>query len=77
MRMKLAVFEALSTLLRGDPESPANRAARRVLVDGISQADAMRETGATRSSVSDAVRRFEKTDTLVRESYGLKSRTKI
>jgi transposase len=76
MRMKLAVFEALSTLLRGDPESPANRAAKRVLVDGISQADAMRETGATRSSVSDGVRRFEKADSLIRESYGLKPRSK-
>lgn len=74
MRMKEAVFEAVSTLLKGNPESAANRAARRVLVDGISQADAMRETGATRSTVSDAVRRFEKTDTFIREAYGLKPR---
>lgn len=55
MAMKGAVYDALVKLMRGSPQSAANRAARRVLVDGITQADAVRETGATRSTVSDAV----------------------
>ena len=36
--MKGAVYDALVKLMRGSPESAANRAARRVLVDGITQA---------------------------------------
>lgn len=51
-------YDVLVKLLRGSPESAANRAARRVLVEGLPQAEAMRETGATRSAVSDAVTRY-------------------
>ena len=51
-------YDTLLKLMRVSTESAANRAARRVLVDGISQADAVRETGATRSTVSDAVSRY-------------------
>ena len=58
MTMKGSRFDLLVKLMRGNPGSAANRAARRVLVDGIAQADAMRETGATRSSVGDAVTRY-------------------
>ncbi len=74
MTMTGAEYDALVKLMRGIPESAANRAARRVLVDGISQAEAGREMGATRSTVSDAVTRIEKADQLIRDAYGLKSR---
>lgn len=67
--MKGSEFDALVELKKGDPESPANRAARRVLVDGISQADAMRETGSTRSTVCDAVKRWSDYDAIIRKGY--------
>jgi hypothetical protein len=62
-------FDALVKLMRGDSESASNRAARRVLVDGITQAEAFRETGATRSGVSNAVRRYLEADRLMRGVY--------
>tara|TARA_R110001592_G_scaffold47952_4_gene151520 strand:+ start:2749 stop:2964 length:216 start_codon:yes stop_codon:yes gene_type:complete len=64
-------FEALVKLMRGDPESSSNQAAKRVLVDGISQADAMRETGSKRNAVSNAVSRYRKADDLMRHVYGV------
>lgn len=73
MAMKGAEYDVLVKLMRGSPDSPANRAARRVLVDGITQADAVRETGATRSTVSDAVTRYEEADRAIREAYGVKA----
>jgi transposase len=63
-------YDALVKLKRGDPKSAANRAARRVLIDGISQADAMRETGASRSTVHLTVKRYEEADELMRSVYG-------
>lgn len=73
--MKGEEYDALVKLMRGIPESAANRAARRVLVDGISQADAVRETEATRSTVSDAVARYEEADRLIRAAYRLSKRS--
>jgi hypothetical protein len=67
--MKGSEFDALVELKKGDPESPANRAARRVLVDGISQVEAMKETGATRSTVWDAVKRWSDYDAIIRKGY--------
>ena len=55
MAMTGEQYDALVRLMRGSPESAANKAARLVLVDGLTQAEAVRETGATRSTVSDAV----------------------
>ncbi|WP_338924790.1 TrfB-related DNA-binding protein (plasmid) [Pseudomonas silesiensis] len=65
-------YDALVKLMRGDAESAGNRAARRVLVDGISQADAMRETGATRAAISNAVRRYMDAGQLMRDVFGVK-----
>ncbi len=67
--MREREFYALVKLKQGDPKSAANRAAKRVLVDGISQAEAVRETGATRSTVCDAVKRWADADALVRDAY--------
>lgn len=71
MAMKGSRFDLLVRLMRGNPESAANRAARRVLVDGIAQADAMRETGATRSSVGDAVTRYREAYQDTCEAFGV------
>lgn len=71
MLMKLAVFDALSKIARSDLDSAASRSAKMVLVYGVSQAEAVRETGATRSTVSDAVRRVQKYDEMIRKAYGL------
>lgn len=62
-------YDALVKLMRGVPDSAANRAARRVLVDGVSQADAMRETGCSRSTVSLTVQRFSEANELIRAAY--------
>lgn len=62
-------YDALVRLMRGDPGSAGNRAARRVLVDGLSQADAAREAGAKPAAVSNAVRRYMKADSLMRKAY--------
>jgi hypothetical protein len=62
-------FDVLTILLRGSPDSPANQAARAVLVDGVTQAVAMRATGATRSTVHDAVKRYGEADAKIRGAY--------
>lgn len=77
MAMTGAEYDALVKLMRGNPGSAANRAAKRVLVDGTSQAAARRETGATRSTVSDAVARYEEADRLIRVAYRVKRREEL
>lgn len=69
MTMTGEQFDAIAKLKRATPDSGANRAARRVLVDGISQADAMREVGIGRATVSNAVRRYQADDALMRAAY--------
>jgi len=59
-------YDALVKLMRGSPESPGNLAARRVLVDGLPQADAMRETGASRSTVHLTVKRYQEAYDLIK-----------
>tara|TARA_R110002124_G_scaffold128157_4_gene288550 strand:+ start:4339 stop:4590 length:252 start_codon:yes stop_codon:yes gene_type:complete len=73
MAMTGEQYDALVRLMRGSPESAANKAARLVLVDGLTQAEAVRETGATRSTVSDAVGRYQDADSLVRLVYNVKN----
>lgn len=69
MAMTGEQYDALVKLMRGKPESPACRAARRVLVDGVSQAVAVREAGITRGTVSKAVRTYTEADQLMRAVY--------
>jgi hypothetical protein len=69
MTMTLIQFETIAILIRGTRDCPANRAARRVLVDGLSQADAMRECDIKRGTVNKAVRRFEKAYVSIREAF--------
>lgn len=72
MQMTGDQFDALVKLMRGTPESPANRAGRLVLVDGLTQADAMRESGVTRATVNHAVKRYSDADSLIRSVYSVK-----
>lgn len=55
--MTHAEFDALSRLLPGTPGA-ARDAARRVLVDGLSVAQAAREVGITHAAVSRLVARL-------------------
>lgn len=62
-------FQLLTQLMRGRPDTPANQAARMVLIENSTQADAARATGATRQTVADAVKRFADADAAVRSAY--------
>lgn len=62
-------FDALVKLKRGKPESTACKAARRVLVEGVSQAEAAREAAITRGTVSKAVRTYADADQMMRAVY--------
>lgn len=62
-------YDVLIKLMRGDTKSPASRAARLVLVDGISQADAMRETGASRTTVHLTVKRYTEAYELIKSAF--------
>ncbi|MBC7198242.1 hypothetical protein GXB82_21970 [Pseudomonas stutzeri] len=73
MAMTGEQYDALVKLMRGDAKSAGNRAARRVLVDGVSQAEAMRETGASRSTVHLSVKRYAEAYELVREVFAPES----
>lgn len=70
--MTPAEYDALVKLMRGSPESRANRTARLTLVNGMTQADAIRETGASRSAGNDAVARIKKADRLIKSAYVMK-----
>lgn len=61
-------FEVVAHLIRS--REPATSAARRVLLDGLSQADAAREFGLGPNNVWNTVNRFRKADEALREVYG-------
>lgn len=69
MSMTNAQYDVLVKLMRGNTESPANRAARLVLVDGVYQADAMRETGASRTTVHLTVKRYTEAYELIQSAF--------
>ena len=63
-------FDVLAQLTRA--REPARSAAKRVLVDGISQADAAREFDMSPSALGNAVRRYRGFDAEVRAAYRVK-----
>ena len=63
-------FDALARLTRA--REPARTAARRVLVDGICQADAAREQSMSASALGNSVRRYREFDALIRDAYKIK-----
>lgn len=64
-----AQFDVLVKLMRGNKASPANRAARRVLVESIAESIAGREVGAARQTVHTTVERYERAHQLVLAAY--------
>lgn len=71
--MKPEEFEAVAKLLRSTGQ--AKKVARRVLVDGLKQAEARREfSKMSRASVSNTVGRFRAADKLIRAAYSLPSK---
>lgn len=64
-------FDVMVKLMRGKPETATNIAARQVLVHGIKQVAARLEqkSSVTRGAVSNAVRRYQRADKLIREAY--------
>jgi len=65
--MTSAQFEILAQLTRA--REPAKTAARAVLLDGITPADAARLTGLSPQSVSNTVGRYRGFDAAVRDAY--------
>lgn len=53
-------FDVLVKLMRGDPDSAANKAARAVLVHGISPREARETFALAKTTVSQAVTRYAK-----------------
>jgi len=66
-------FDAIARLTRA--REPARMAARRVLVDGISQAEAAREQSMSPSALGNSVRRYREFDALIRDAYKIRNRT--
>lgn len=64
-------FQVIVRLLRGDLDSPACKSARLVLVDSLTQAEARRVTKSSRSTVSDAVKRYSDAHSLIQSAYAL------
>jgi hypothetical protein len=64
-------YDALVKLMRGRPDSPANRAARQVLVEGVTQAQATRASCVEKATVNQAVSRYRNADRLIRDVYGI------
>lgn len=69
MKLSGEQYDALVLLMRGDSQSKRNRAARSVLVDGITQAEAVVETGASRSTVSDGVKCYADAARLMQRAF--------
>lgn len=68
--MKPHQFDVIAKLIRA--RDPAKSAARRHLVDGITQAEAAREFELLPQSVNGTVRRFNSADALIQEAYTVK-----
>lgn len=69
--MTEAQFYTLVSLMRGSVETPANIAARQVLVEGISQTTAWKEAGVSRSTASDAITRYRNAFEKINLAWGL------
>lgn len=71
--MKDLQFDVIAELISS--REPTKSAVRRVLVDGITPADAAREFDLTPQSVSNTLRRFRDADTLIQKAYSVKRKT--
>lgn len=71
--MKAAQFDAIAVLISS--REPTKSAARRVLVDGITPADAAREFGLLPQSVSNTLRRFRSAEETILTAYAPRRNT--
>ena len=71
--MHAVQFDVIATLISS--REPTKSAARRVLVDGIAQAEAAREFVLSPQTVNRTVRRFNNADALIQTAYALKRKT--
>lgn len=62
-------FELIVKLIRGTPDSPATKAARMVLVEGIKQKEASDLSGSSPSNVKDAVVRYKQIHEQILNTY--------
>jgi len=65
--MKGAEFDAIAVLISS--REPTKSAARRVLVDGVTPADAAREFSLLPQSVSNTLRRFRNAENTILAAY--------
>lgn len=76
MKMNEKQFDVLAQLMRGNPVTPANRAARLVLVAGWTQIEARNHTNATRQTIFDACKKYTEAFELVSDAWASKGRAK-
>lgn len=62
-------FDALIKLKRSKPDSPACKAARQVLLEGISPTQAARNNAITRGTVHKAVLSYTEAHELIKSVY--------
>jgi transposase-like protein len=64
-------LETRVRLMRGNMDSVAVQAARLVLVEGMSQADAARQLGEKPNTVNNGVKRYKSADKEIRIAYSI------
>lgn len=63
------IFEFITTITRGNPESASCRAARAVLLEGMSQAAAVGKFNISINTVAKSVRRYRLTEMQGRKAF--------
>jgi transposase len=69
--MTLEQLTLLVKFLRGDMNGLAVKAAKLVLIDGLSQADAARQLGTRTNTVNNGVKRYSKANEEIKKVYGI------
>lgn len=62
-------LHALAKLMRSKTDSKAFQAAEDVLINGLTQAQAVKKHGVSASTVGDAVKRYTNANELIRSVY--------
>lgn len=64
-------LHALAKLMRSKTDSKAFQAAEDVLINGLTQAQAVKKFGVSASTVGDAVTRYTNANDLIKKAYFL------
>jgi len=67
--MTLEQLKTLVKLMRGDINSLAAKAAKLVLVDGLSQTDAAKELGTRTNTVNNGIKRYSEANEEIKKVY--------